>query len=686
MQMKILNQIENEQKLLQQDIHQFHISSEDAIATFSIATFVDLTLVGLFYYLFKDYVTKLKLAEQKVLESENRLRAIIDANPECIQLIAADGTLLEINASGVTMMEVESADELIGTVFAGILPQYREEYIALHESVCQGNKERLEFEIVGYKGTRRWMETHAVPLRNEVDGKFLHLAVTRDITQRKKDEQKIREQAALLDVAFDAILVKDIHNQILYWNKGAERLYGFTDVEVIGKNANELYKDATQLQDALLIVLESGLWQGELNQVRKDGKEIIVESRWTLVCDDDGQPKSILTVNIDITQKKQLEAQLLRSQRLESIGTLAGGIAHDLNNVLSPILMSVQLLQMKLTDEHSQQLLKTLENNVQRGSNLVKQVLSFARGIESKRKTIHIKHLISEVHQLISETFPKSITIRLNLPEGLGVVCGDATQLHQVLMNLVVNARDAMTSGGTLTITAENVQLDEHYARMNLDAKVGSYVAITVTDTGIGMSEKIQQRIFEPFFTTKAVGKGTGLGLSTSIGIIKNHGGFVIIHSEVDKGTRFHVYLPTSINNQNSAPSHELQPLAGKGELILVVDDEISVREITKSSLETFNYRVITANDGVEAITTYAQHQQDISLILLDMMMPSMDGAIAMQALQKINPEVKIIAISGLMSNEKTMEAQKMGVKTFLTKPCTAKDLLRNINSVLSLT
>jgi two-component system, cell cycle sensor histidine kinase and response regulator CckA len=683
----ISDRLQTEQKLLQQRIYESQGNSRRTIAIFTVMAFVDLLLLALLYYHLITYITRIKLAEQSLLQSENRLRAMIDAEPECIKLIAADGTLLEINASGVVMMEVETADELIGmSVYSGIAPEYREVYRTLHESVCQGKKGTLEFEIVGCKGTRRWMKTHAVPLRNELDGTFLHLAVTRDITKRKYAEEKIREQAALLDIATDAILVRDINSEILFWNKGAERLYGWQVEEALGKNASQfLYKEILPpLEDALAAVVKVGLWQGELTQKRKDGKEIIVESRWTLVRDEFGQPKSILIVNTEITQKKLLEAQLLRSQRLESIGTLAGGIAHDLNNVLSPIMMSVQLLQMKLPDTKSQQILKTLENNVTRGSNLIKQVLSFARGIESKRIIVQVKHLLNEVEQIITETFPKSITCHTDIAEHLGVVCGDTTQLHQVLMNLVVNARDAMPDGGILTILAQNIEIDEHYAQMNIDARIGSYIAITVADTGIGMSKEVQERIFEPFFTTKEIGSGTGLGLSTTIRIIQNHSGFVNLYSEVGKGTTFKVYLPTCIHNESYSPVQEFQPLTGNGEMILVVDDEAAIREITKSSLLAYNYQVLTAGDGVEAVATYTKHQQEISLVLLDMMMPSMDGAIAMRALQNINPNVKIIAISGLPSEQKIRHAQAMGIRAFLSKPCTTIELLQNINTVLS--
>lgn len=501
--------------------------------------------------------------------------------------------------------------------------------------------------------------------------------------ERKQAEQKIREQAALLDIATDAIIVLDLDYKIIFWNKGAERLYGWQVSEILGKKAQELlYKGKSiQLETALKIILDQGQWQGDLQQITKDGKHLIVESRWTLVHDETQQPKSILSVSTDITEKKQLEAQFLRAQRMESIGTLASGIAHDLNNVLTPILMTAQLLETQLHDDYSKRLLPILITNARRGASLVKQVLSFARGLEGKFTLIQIKHIVTEIKQILTETFPKSITITTDIPTNLGTLCGDATQLHQVLMNLCVNARDAMPQGGTLTISAKTIFIDENYARLNLDAKVGSYIFLMVTDTGTGVSSEILDRIFEPFFTTKEIGKGTGLGLSTVIGIIKSHGGFVKVYSEVGVGTQFQIYFP-AVDIPETLPIVESSLPKGYGELILVVDDEMAIREITKASLEAYNYQAITASNGIEAVAIYAEHHDRISVVLTDMMMPSMDGPTTIRTLQKINPDVKIIAVSGLASSDKMVQSTGTGVKTFLSKPYTTQELLESIEQV----
>lgn len=503
--------------------------------------------------------------------------------------------------------------------------------------------------------------------------------------ERKQNEQKIREQAALLDVATDAIFVQDLDGKILFWNKAAEHLYKWKKEEAIGKKASELWqeKDLSKLQAALSILMKNRAWEGELQQITTTGQEITVESRWTLVKDFDNTTQCFLVVNTDITQKKLLESQFLRAQRLESIGTLASGIAHDLNNVLAPILMTAQLLESQLDDERSKRLLPILISNAKRGANLVKQVLSFTRGMEGDRTLLQLKHIVREIQQVIRETFPKSIDVSTSIPPSLWTIYGDATQLHQVLMNLCVNARDAMPNGGTLTICAENFLVDENYARMHLDAQVGAYVAITVADTGVGIAPEIIDRIFEPFYTTKEFGKGTGLGLSTVLGIVKSHGGFVSVYSEIGKGSQFKVFLPAQQTPESlEEPEKELP--TGNGELILVVDDEDSIRDITKTSLETHNYKAITASDGIEAIALYAEHRDEISVVLTDMLMPSMDGLTTIRTLKKINPNVKIIAVSGLASTEKVNAAADIGVKAFLSKPYTAKQLLQTIGVVKS--
>ncbi|MER3491554.1 MAG: hybrid sensor histidine kinase/response regulator [Mastigocladus sp. ERB_26_2] len=541
----------------------------------------------------------------------------------------------------------------------------------------------VEDEILFTDG--RIIRRFSTQVRDANNQYFGRLYIFEDITARKQAEQQIREQAALLDIATDAIILKDLSNQILLWNKSAENLYGWQSEEAIGKYADELFvhEPLSLLQEIHNTVLEHGFWQGELQKTNKSGQKIIVESRWTLVRDEHQQPKSILIVDTDITQKKELEKQFLRAQRMESIGTLASGIAHDLNNVLSPILMSVQLLKAKSQDRRDRQILAIVENNAKRGANLVKQVLSFVRGIEGDRTVLQVKHLILEMKQIVEQTFPKSITVNTEIQPDLWSICGDSTQLHQVLMNLCLNARDAMPTGGNITISAQNIVIDENYAKMHLDAKVGSYIVLKVTDTGVGISQEILDRIFEPFFTTKEFGKGTGLGLSTVTGIVKGHGGFITVSSTLGKGTKFKVYLP-AVQTQTEAPSENIEIPKGQGQWILVVDDEVAVREITATSLENHNYKVLTASDGIEAVALYAQHKDKISAAIIDMMMPNMDGTTTINTLLKMNPLLRIIAVSGLATGEQILLNNNKNRTVFLPKPYTAQELLKTLHVVNS--
>ncbi len=515
------------------------------------------------------------------------------------------------------------------------------------------------------------------------------LEINHDITKRKQAEEKIRNQAALLNVATDAIMVRGLDDRILFWNRGAEKLYGWTKAEILHQNANDfLYPSSSlNIEQVRQTVIHKGEWQGELHQVTKTGQAIVVQSRWTLVKNNTANSDSFLVVNTDVTEQKQLETQFLRTQRLESLGTLAGGIAHDLNNILAPILGFSRLLPLKLPnlDEKTKGFFQIMETNAQRGAALVQQILTFARGLEGDRGTIQIRHLITEIKQIIAETFPKTIELEINLPQNLWTVNGDVNQLHQVLMNLAVNARDAMPDGGKLLITAENCTLDAEYARLHLDATEGDYILITVSDTGVGIPPQIIDRIFEPFFTTKEIGRGTGLGLSTVIGIVKSHGGFVDVISDTKpetRGTQIKVFLSACETAATVIEDIEKIP-QGNGELILVVDDENSILEVTKATLETYNYQVITARDGIEAIAVYAQNLNAINVIIMDIMMPAMNGKTAIRTLKKINPEIKIIAISGLFSSQEIIAEIDNNISAYIAKPYSNEELLNTINRVI---
>ncbi len=624
-------------------------------------------------------------AEQELYIQSRALESAVEG----ISKIDARGCYSIVNAAYAAMLGAPPSEIVGMNWIETIHPDDRQEMLTAYQNMLQHGKVEIETRAIRQDGSSFYQQLVMVAAYDKNHHLTGHYCFAKDITERKQIEAIIREQAALLDVATDAITVRDLEHNILFWNKGAERIYGWEKASALGKKAVELLfapgEPRTQFDEIQAILLQKGQWQGELQHISKDGKKIVLEARWSLVRDEMGNPKSILTVSTDITAKKQLEAQFLRAQRLESLGTLASGIAHDFNNILTPILAGTQLLPLRLThiDSRSQQLLKMMEDSSKRGADLVKQILAFASGVEGKQVSLQVRHLLAEVLQVARQTFPKTTIISRDIPEtDIWTVSADPTQLHQVFMNLCVNARDAMPDGGTLSVSVANQLITAADTCLHVDAQMGEYVTISIGDTGTGIPAETLDRIFDPFFTTKEQGKGTGLGLSTVLGIVKNHRGFILVDTEVGRGTEFKVYLP-AIGDTVLTEVQELILLAGDGESILIVDDELFIQQVTQTVLEDYNYQTLVASDGLEAIDIYVQHRDRIKVILMDIMMPAMGGLTAIHTIQQIDPHIKIVATSGLGTETQVERLAGMGVTAFLAKPYTAKELLDTLQKVL---
>jgi PAS domain S-box-containing protein len=555
------------------------------------------------------------------------------------------------------------------------------------QAALRGEREYApEFRVIWPDGSIHNVKANSHTFFDE-NGKPLRMVGSNiDITVRKQAEERMHKQATLLDSANDAIYVRALDHTITYWNGGAERLYGLSSQQVLGRKITEVGgKDHAAFDAAHAKLLAKGNWAGNLRQLNKDGKERIISCRWTLLRDEHGKPKEVLAINADVTEQKQLEAQFLQVQRMEGIGMLAGGIAHDLNNILTPIMMSVPLLRDAIHDDENRQLLDSVQSSAQRGADIIRQLLTFARGQPGVRAPVLVRQLLREMEKLIRETFPRNLHLAVTVPPELWLVVGDATQIHQALMNLCVNARDAMPAGGTLTLAAENVTLDAASAALMPDAKPGPHVRLRVSDTGTGIPPAQLERIFDPFFTTKEIGKGTGLGLPTVLGIVRGHGGSVRVDSRVGQGSTFELYLPASLGAKASdIPEREVRVPRGQGELILVVDDEAAVRDPAQYVLEKYGYRVLVAAEGAAAMVLFALHRTEIKAVLTDMMMPGMDGPKLVRALRQLDARLPILGMTGLIDPLPGKEQKNLELLDVLAKPFEARALLVALHRALT--
>ena len=633
-------------------------------------------------------VTEATAARERAAMLQQRLDLTLNSLSDGLILLDDEWRLVYAN---------DQAEELIGRPFAEIeghilwesFPELADTELEVAYQRTAREQVRTTVRTTGTgSATGRFFDVTAYPTAT---GIALYI---RDVTEDErarhemvKAQRRIADQAALIDASRDAIIVRALDGVVHYWNSAAETLYGATADEAIGRQLRDLLCfDDVVFEEALAVTLREGYWSDELPCTTRDGRSLIIDYRWQLLRGEDGAPDRIFSVDTDVTAWRREENLRTRAKRMESLGTFAGGIAHDLNNVLTPILMSIQLLESTETDPTRLELLGTMESASKRGADMIRQVLAFARGVEGRRDRVAIDELLVELQRFAADSLPAAIRFTAEVDDDLPDALGDPTQLIQVLMNLVTNARDAMPEGGELRVTASTLLLEDSFSTEAFQAEPGAHIVIEVVDTGHGMTRETTEKIFEPFYTTKSVGKGTGLGLASSLAIVRSHGGTIRVYSEPARGTRFSVILPIASGGDRSAAETRVPTRAlprGRGELILVVDDDPTIRLITARTLETYDYRTLIAEHGRAAIDLIEAPGTSVDLVLTDMMMPVMDGAATTAYLEEHHPGIPVVAASGLTSAGGAARSAGMGVSAFLPKPYTTSLLLTTIRDVL---
>jgi PAS domain S-box-containing protein len=500
-------------------------------------------------------------------------------------------------------------------------------------------------------------------------------------------EERIR-LATAVDQAAESVIISDKRGTIQYVNPAFERLSGFTKDDIVGRNFRVLKSDTHDddfYREMWGTITTGKGWAGQIDNRMKDGSLRQFETTISPIRDDSGAIVNFVSVNRDVTQEVALEAQLLQAQKMEAVGTLAGGIAHDFNNLLQVIQGYTEVLLHGVNEDPSHhEALQKIHRSAKRGAELTGQLLTFSRKVQSERRPLDLNQEVEQVKNLLERTIPKMIEIELHLDKTPAIVSADPVQVEQALMNLAVNAMDAMPDGGKIIIETERATLDEEFCQTHLGARPGEYVLLTISDTGHGMNKEILEHVFEPFYTTKEVGKGTGLGLAMVYGIVKTHEGYIVCYSELAFGTTFKIYLPALVQGGHWSEAGEGEDqLKGGDETILLVDDEKYIRELGVELLTDVGYEVLTATDGEGALELYRKEQERIDLVILDLVIPGMGGKRCYEEILKINPQAKILIVSGYSINGPGQEAMEAGAKGFVGKPFDVSNMLTTIRNIL---
>jgi PAS domain S-box-containing protein len=629
-------------------------------------------------------VSAVKQSEDR-FRSEARLRQMIyDAVSDVIFYIAVEAEdryrFVLVNPAFLKATGL-AEEQVVGKLTAEVVPP--SSLAAVHERYRLAIRERRTVrweEISPYPSGTKHGDVAVTPLFDAAGVCTNLVGTVHDVTERREAEARIAGQAALLDRAKDAIILRGIDDVVRFWNAGAERLYGWTRAEAVGRSIVELlYRDTRAYAEARRQVAERGEWSGEIKQWTKSGRELIAECSWTLMRDAQGRPEAVLAINSDVTERKRLQAEVALAQRMDSLGTLAGGIAHDFNNLLSAIIGHLGLAARELPPDHrTRGRLETVRAAADRATDLVRQILTFSRRQAPQRVPTRLQPIVEEALKLLRSTLPAMIEIRTRLEPEACDVLADPSQIHQVVMNLGTNAAHAMGSHGLLEVRLARVTLSEKLAGIAGEVPPGRYMRLTLTDNGCGMDEATVPRIFDPFFTTKEAGRGTGLGLSVVLGIVKDHGGIIRVTSGRDQGSTFEIHLPEAA--AATAPARRAPPLhdlRGRGERVFIVDDEAAVVAFLSETLSGLGYEVSGFTDPREALSAFAAAPAGVDALVSDYAMPGMTGTELARACRRLRPALPIFMTSGYLRPEEAEEARLAGVQAVLQKPDFIEELAR---------
>ncbi len=619
-----------------------------------------------------------RITTRRLAEGESQYRTLLEEMSEGVIVTDTEDVIKFVNGR-MSVLSGYTTEEMVGKLATTLLvpDEERRTLYLRNERRRQGISERYTASLMRKDGGRFAAVLRAVPHRSESGAVIGSLALVSPTEGEESGSPQAADDAGLLEKAQDAVFVCDPDDRILFWNTAAAQLYGWTADEARGKiSATLLHTEAVhRVGGAAHTAMIEGYWAGELRQQRKDGTTVLADSRWTLVRDGEGKPKSLLVICTDITGKRELEIYELRARRMEGIATLASALAADLDRLLTPVMLAVPALAEKASDDSSRQAVALVAVNAQRGLDMSNQVLALAENAGAGRGLLDSVRLVNEISRGVADAIPDSVRLETSVPRSLWPIPGILSQLQQVLTNVCTNAREAMTDGGVLRITAENLLIDAQTIAMIPHALPGKYVLVTVSDTGRGIPQEIVAKVFEPFFTTKPSGRTTGLGLSTAAAIVRNHKGFINLFSEPGKGTIVKMYLPAE---EQVDGERDAAPSLGSGELVLVAQQQSSLRDIIKKILDAHGYDAMTASDGAEAVALYRKHLDKIRAVIIDLDMPYMDGSMTIRVLQRTNSNVRIIATGEGASRE------LLGISGVLPRPFSTPVLLNAVREAIS--